>query len=317
LARRSLEWGCALRANDFVVTVGGTEAMSLALRVTCKPGDTVIVESPTYFGLTSMLRELGLKALPLPVHPSEGIDLELLRKSLKKTRVSACVLIPNVHNPVGFIMSDDRKRRLSEICAEHEIPVIEDDTYGDLQHEGTRPRCLKAFDPDGLVLLCGSYSKRLAPGYRIGYIAAGKWHARVLALKQASTLNGPLLPALAIAEFLKNGGYDRYLRSVRLAYRNQVAKMSEAVAESFPRGVGLSRPKGGYLLWCELPGKADALKLFEQARHAGISIAPGPLFSPSGDFRNFIRINCGYPWSAAIERAVGVLGHLVKKQTTP
>jgi DNA-binding transcriptional MocR family regulator len=315
LARRSLEWGCALKADDFMVTVGGTEALSLALRATCKPGDTVVVESPTYFGLTIMLRELQLKALPVPVHSSEGIDLELLQKSLRKTRIGACVLIPNVHNPVGFIMPDERKRRLIEICAQHKIPVIEDDTYGDLQHEGARPRCLKAFDPEGFVLLCGSYSKRLAPGYRIGYIAAGKWQARVLALKQASTLNGALLPTLAVAEFLKNGGYDRYLRSVRQAYRNQVAKMREAIAESFPKGVGLSRPKGGYLLWCELPASVDALKLFKQARDVGISIAPGPLFSPTADFQNFIRINCGYPWNPAMERAVRTLGQLVKKQT--
>jgi DNA-binding transcriptional MocR family regulator len=315
LARRSLEWGCALKADDFIVTIGGTEALSLALRATCKPGDTVVVESPTYFGLPGMLRELQLKALPIPVHSSEGIDLELLQKSLRKTRIGACVLIPNVHNPIGFIMPDERKRRLIAMCAEQKIPVIEDDTYGDLQHEGARPRCLKAFDPEGFVLLCGSYSKRLAPGYRVGYIAAGKWHAQVLALKQASTLNGALLPTLAVAEFLKNGGYDRYLRTVRQAYRNQVAKMREAIAESFPKGVGLSRPKGGYLLWCELPGSVDALKLSKQARDAGISIAPGPLFSPTDNFQNFIRVNCGYPWNPAMERAVRTLGHLVKKQT--
>jgi DNA-binding transcriptional MocR family regulator len=166
------------------------------------------------------------------------------------------------------------------------------------------------------VILCGSFSKMLAPGYRVGYIAAEKWQSRVRALKQTSTLNGALLPALAVAEFLKNGGYDRYLRSVRQAYHHQVAKMKEAIVESFPDGISLSRPKGGFVLWCELPGKVDAIKLFKQAREAGISIAPGPLFSPTGDFRNFIRINCGHPWNAPIERAVGILGHLVRKLST-
>jgi DNA-binding transcriptional MocR family regulator len=312
LARRSLEWGCALQADDFIVTVGATEALSLALRATCRPGDTVVVESPTYFGLASMMRELQLNALPIPVDCADGIDLDMLEKALRKTRVAACVLIPNIHNPIGYIMPDERKRRLLEICAKRAVPVIEDDTYADLQHEGPRPRCLKAFGPDA-VILCGSYSKKLAPGYRVGYIAAGRWQARVRALKQASTLNGALLPTLAVAEFLKNGGYDRYLRSVRQSYRHQVAKMKEAIVESFPEGIGLSRPKGGYLLWCELPAKVDALRLFRQAREAGISIAPGPMFSPTGDFRNFIRINCGYPWTAPIERGVGILGHLVRK----
>jgi DNA-binding transcriptional MocR family regulator len=316
LARRSLEWGCALKADDFIVAVGATEGLSLALRVLCKPGDTVVVESPTYFGLASMLRELQLKALPIPVNCSDGMDLEALEKALRKTRAAACVTIPNFHNPIGFAMPDERKQQLIELCAQRHVPLIEDDTYADLQHEGPRPRCLKAFDANDSVILCGSYSKKLAPGFRVGYIAAGEWHPRVKALKQASTLNGALLPTLAVAEFLKNGGYDRYLRSVRQAYRHQVAKMREAIVESFPEGIGLSRPRGGYLLWCELPAKVDALKLFKQARDAGISIAPGPMFSPTGDFQNFIRINCGYPWNAQIERAIGVLGHLVKKLST-
>jgi DNA-binding transcriptional MocR family regulator len=211
------------------------------------------------------------------------------------------------------MMPDERKRQLVALCAQRGVALIEDDTYGDLQHEGVRPRCLKAFDADASVVLCGSYSKKLAPGFRIGYIAAGKWYARVKTLKQTSTLGGALLPALTVAEFLRNGGYDRYLRSVRQTYRQQVAKMREAIAENFPEGVCLSRPRGGFLLWCELPGNADALKLAKLARAEGISIAPGPIFSPTGEFQNFIRINCGYPWSAQIERAVGTLGHLVKK----
>ncbi len=311
LARRSLEWGCTLKADDFMVTVGATEAVSLALRSVCKPGDTVVVESPTYFGLANTLRELQLKALPIPVNCADGIDLDMLEKALRKTRIAACVLVPNFHNPIGFAMPDERKRRLIELCARRNISIIEDDTYGDLPHKGARPRCLKALEDS--VILCGSFSKKLAPGYRVGYIAAGRWQPRVRALKQTSTLIGALLPTLTIAEFLKNGGYDRYLRSVRQAYRHQVARMKEAVVENFPEGVCLSRPKGGYLLWCELPGRADAVKLFKQAREAGISIAPGPMFSPTGDFRNFIRINCGHPWSKSIENAVGTLGRLVRK----
>jgi DNA-binding transcriptional MocR family regulator len=311
LARRSLDWGCALTAADFVVTVGATEALSLALRATCQPGDTVAVESPTYFGLASMLRELQLNALPIPVNSADGMDLDLLEKQLRKVRVAACVSIPNFHNPTGFVMPQEHKRRLYEICVKRGVPLIEDDTYGDLQHMGARPHCLKAFDTQGAVILCGSYSKKLAPGYRVGYVAGGRWHAQISALKQASTLNGALLPTLAVAEFLKNGGYDRYLRSVCQAYRQQVEQMRAAVVNSFPKGICLSRPKGGFMLWCELPRRVDSLKLFHLAREAGISIAPGPMFSPTGDFRNFIRLNCGYPWSVSIERAVGKLGRLV------
>lgn len=315
LSRRSLDWGCALRAEDFVVTVGATEALSLALRATCRPGDTVAVESPTYFGLTGILRELGLRALPVPVHAADGIQLDAFARALRRRRVSAAVVIPNFQNPVGSLMPDEHKRQLVELCRKHGIALIEDDTYGDLQHQGPRPASLKAFGDAESMILCGSYSKQLAPGLRVGYIAAGRWHARVRALKQASTLSGALLPTLAIASFLRNGGYDRYLRGVRQAYRQQVARMKEAIVASFPPGIGLSRPQGGFLLWCELPAGVDAVKLAMDARSAGVSIAPGPMFSPVGDLRNFIRINCGYPWDARIERAVGILGHLAANMT--
>jgi DNA-binding transcriptional MocR family regulator len=310
LARRSLEWGCSLRSDDFIVTNGGTEAISLALRATCKPGDTVAVESPTYYGLVGMLRQLGLNALPIPSDSSHGMDPDALRRALRRTRVSACALIPNFNNPTGSLMPDDNKKQILELLAGRKIPIVEDDIFGDLNHEGARPRCLKSFDRDGTVLLCSSFSKTLAPGYRVGFIAAGRWHRHVMSLKQHSSLGGATLPALAIAEFLRNGGYNRYLRSLRQSYRHQVAQMREAVVETFPKAIGLSRPQGGFILWCELPANVNSLELFKRARAAGISIAPGPLFSPQGGHQNFIRIHCGHPWDARIERSIGILGHL-------
>ena len=249
LSRRSLEWGCALKAEDFFTTIGATEAMSIALRATCEPGDTVVVESPTYFGLARTLRELRLNAVPIPVDSTTGIDLDMLENIVRKRRIAACVLIPNFHNPVGFLMPDENKQRLVQMLAPRGIPIIEDDIYGDLQHHGQRPRCLKAFDTDGSVILCGSFSKTLAPGYRVGYLSAGRWHQRAIALKVVSTLSNALLPTLAIAEFLKNGGYDRYLRSIRQAFQRQVEQMREAIVESFPEGIRLSRPQGNFMLW--------------------------------------------------------------------
>jgi len=314
LSRRSLEWGCSLKAEEFVVTNGCTEAMSLALRATCVPGDTVAVESPTYFGLVCMLRELGLRALPIPTDSVRGADPDALERMLRRTRVSACVLIPNFNNPTGALMPEENKQRLVKFLASREIPLLEDDLYGDLQHRGNRPCCLKAFDRDGSVLLCSSFSKTLAPGYRVGYLAAGRWQERVLRLKATSSLACPTVTTLAIADFLKSGGYDRHLRGLRQHFREQVARMGEAVAEFFPEGIGLSRPQGGFVLWCELPAEVDSIKLFKEAHSAGVSVAPGPLFSPQGGCRNFVRLNCGYPWSAKMERSIELLGQLVKRQ---
>jgi DNA-binding transcriptional MocR family regulator len=313
LARRSLDWGCALKADDFIITTGATEALSLALRARCESGQTVIVEAPTYWGLARMLQELGLKALPVPVN-GRGIDLDVLEKSLRRAQPTACVVIPNFQNPTGLLMPEENKRRLVQMLSARGITIIEDDIYGDLQHEGARPYCLKAYDMTDSVILCSSFSKTLAPGYRVGYVVAGKWRARVQRLKHVTTLSGAALPVLAVGEFLRNGGYDRYLRSVRRAYREQVDQMREAVRDSFPEGTVVSHPQGGFLLWCQLPERVDSIELFRKARAEGISVAPGPLFSTDGGFRNYIRINCGYRWSAKIERAVGVLGRLAGGQ---
>lgn len=313
IARRSLEWGCALQADDFILTNGCTEAVALALQVLCNPGDTVAVESPTYFGLARMLRELKLKALPIRVDSEKGIDLEALETALKRTRVSAVALIPNFHNPVGFVMPEERKRELLTLAGFHGVPIIEDDIYGELQHSGPRPRCLKAFDADGSVILCSSFSKTLAPGYRIGYVSGGKWHKQILRLKMTTSLANATLPALAIAQYLKNGGYDRFLRSIRQTYRNQVAQMRELVAQHFPPGIGLSHPQGSFVLWCEFASNIDSIELFNRASKAGISIAPGPLFSADGGFRNCIRLNCGHPVEKPIREAVATLGKIARQ----
>ena len=221
--------------------------------------------------------------------------------------------MPSFNNPLGSLMPDENRRCLVELLAKKEIPLIEDDVYGDLHFEATRPRVARAFDRHGLVMLCGSFSKTLAPGYRVGWCAPGRFLERVKTLKFTNTIATATLPQLAIAEFLKNGGYDHHLRTLRRTYAEQVQRVSEAIAESFPADTKLTRPRGGFVLWIELAAKVDALALHEQALRENISIAPGPLFSAKQQFRNFIRISCGHPWSDRFERAVGVLGYLVKK----
>lgn len=310
LARRSLEWGCSLAPEDFIVTVGCTEALFLALRAVCEPGDTVVVESPTYFGLAIVLQELRLKALPIPVDAERGLNLDVLEPALRKTRVAACALIPSFHNPVGSCMSDADKQRLCQMLARKEIPIIEDDIYGDLQHSGPRPRCLRAFDDN--VILCSSFSKTVAPGLRLGYIAPARWKDRVMRLKQTTTLANPGLPSFALAAYLREGGYERYLRKARSTYRQQVNQMRELLVHALPEGIALSKPKGGFVLWCELPPGLDSVELSRRAQRSSISIAPGPLFSPRGEFSNFMRINCGYRIDAKIENAVLTLGKLAK-----
>ena len=279
IARRSLDWGSTLSPDEIITTCGGTEALALCLRAVTKPGDVIAVESPTYFGMLQQIEELGLKALEIPMHPRDGMDLDALEQAVKSRRIAACLAVPNFNNPLGSLMPDDHKRRLVEILARRDIPLIEDDVNGELYHTEHRPRVARAYDKAGAVLLCGSFSKTLAPGYRVGWAAPGRYYDRVKSLKLTSTLATASLPQFAIAEFVANGGYDLHLRSLRRNFASQIRQMSEAVAEAFPASIKFTRPVGGFVLWVELPKTVSALRLHELALARKISIAPGPMFS--------------------------------------
>lgn len=311
LSRRSLEWGCSLKADDFIITTGASEALNLALQATTRPGDTVLVESPAYYGLLHIIAQLKLKVIAIPSSARDGIVIEAAAIAMKRHRVSAMVVTPNFANPSGSLMPEDSRMELLTLAKRHGIPLIEDDIYGDLPHEGERPRCLKALDTGGGVILCGSFSKTLAPGLRVGYIAGGLHHQKIMRMKTALNLGCASLPSLTVAEFLRTGGYDRHLRKLRHTYRQHVCKMREALAVHFPEGTRVSNPSGGFVLWVELPGKPNTLHVFEKARDAGISIAPGPLFSATGEFKNCLRLSCGFPWSERTEAALATLARIV------
>ncbi len=313
IARRSLDWGGNLSPDEIITTCGGTEALALCLRAVTKPGDVVAVEAPTYFGVLQQIEEMGLKVREIPMHPRDGMNLDVLEQILKKQPIAACIATPNFNNPLGSLMPDDAKQRLVALLAGRKIPLVEDDINGELYHGASRPRAAQAYDQAGMVLLCGSFSKTIAPGYRVGWVAPGRYYDRVKSLKLTSTLATASLPQYAIAEFVANGGYDHHLRTLRRQFARQIQRMSAAVAETFPQGIKLTRPAGGFVLWIELPPKVRARELHQLALAARISIAPGTMFSATQSFPNFIRLNCGHPWSDRIEQAVETLGRLVKQ----
>ncbi|HEY8074441.1 MAG TPA: PLP-dependent aminotransferase family protein [Labilithrix sp.] len=314
LARRAVTWGSFLEEDDFVTTVGATEALFLALRAVTKPGDVIAVESPAYFGLLRLVEAHGLRAIEIPCSPKTGIDLDALEDVLDDGPVRCVLASPNFTNPLGALMPDDRKERLVRMLARREIPFVEDDVYGDLAYDGTRPRPAKAFDRDGLVLLCGSVSKTLAPGYRVGWVAPGRFHDEVLRLKFAHTVASPTPTQMAVAEFLAEGGYDRHVRRLRRALAAQADLYREAIAQRFPEGTRVSRPLGGFVLWVELPDRErmDAVELLRRALERGIAIAPGPIFSARQRFRHFVRVSTAHPWSPRIEQAIATLGDLAR-----
>jgi DNA-binding transcriptional MocR family regulator len=313
VARRALEWGCRIDYRNMVTTTGCMEAVNLCLRAVAGPGDLVALESPTYYGFLQILQTLGLRALEIPTHPRTGISLEALELALAEHPVKAVLVMPNVSNPIGASMSDPAKKRLVELLAAKDVPLIEDHIYADLSFDTTAPRAAKAFDRSGNVMLCGSFSKTMAPGLKAGWIEPGRWRERVRTLKWVSSGGSNELVELALAEVLESGGYERSLRPLRRRFETHVDAARGVIAESFPRGTKVTRPSGAFILWLELPKGCDSVLLFEKLIPRRITIAPGPMFSASGRYRNCIRVSLGQPWTPRHEQALREVGRLARE----
>lgn len=305
LARHALLSQINLAPEDIVVTHGCTEALHLALRAVAGPGDVIAVESPTYYGLLQILEGLGMRALEIPCSPHSGISLEALELAAQTyDSIKAVVVVPTLQNPLGSIMPDANKAALVRWCETRGIVLIEDDCFSALADGETRPAAAKSWDQSGNVIYCASLHKFLAPGMRLGWIAAGRWTARVAMLKFSQSRPNGVLAQLAVADFMGSGAFARHLRRLRDQLRIQREWMAEAIAGGFPAGTRLSTPAGGMHLWVELPAGIDSETLFELALRQGIHVAPGVMFSNSNRFDHFLRVNCGAPRSALLEDAL-------------
>jgi DNA-binding transcriptional MocR family regulator len=314
IAQRYLADGMQAQPDDFILTDGALEALNLSLQAVTKPGDAVVVESPCFYGALQALERCGLKAIEVPSCPRIGISLQMLEQALTMYRPAACWLMTNFQNPLGSTMPDAKKQALVEMLARAGVPLIEDDVYGELYFGKRRPLPAKAFDREGMVLHCGSFSKCLAPGYRLGWAMPGRFAHKVGRLKLTTSLSVSVPIQVGLCEYLSKGGYDRHLRQLRAAFSQQQVALADAVSRHFPPGTRISRPAGGYFLWVELPAGVDALALQREACARGISVAPGPMFSARAAFGNCVRLNYGHPWSGAMAGAVATLGSLAAAQ---
>ena len=311
IALRYMVSGVMLPMEELVISNGAMEALNLCLQCVTQPGDLVAIESPTFYACLQVLERLQLKAVEIPVHPREGIDLAALSDSLGQLPIKACWFMSSLQNPLGASMSEAKKQALYDLLVEHQVPLIEDDVYAELYFGSHPPKPVKSFDRDGLVMHCSSFSKSLAPGYRIGWVAGGRYAEQIARLKLMTTIS-PSVPAqAALADYLQHGGYDRHLRKLRHALEMQQSAMLASAARHFPASTRVTRPSGGYFLWFEFPERLDSLQLLRLALAQGISLAPGPIFSASQGFRHCARLNYGHPWSPRSEQAMEVLGRLV------
>ncbi|GAA0850056.1 PLP-dependent aminotransferase family protein [Marinobacter szutsaonensis] len=314
IAQRMAAIGVPVTPDEILATNGAQEAIILALRAVTQPGDIVAVESPSFPGILQALEVVGLRVIEIPTHPSEGLSLEGLELALEQWPLKACVVVTNHSNPMGARMSDERKKQLVSMLAAADVPLIEDDIYGDLYHTGERPRPAKAFDRADNVIYCSSFSKTISPGLRLGWMIPGRHMASARQHKYFVNLATSSIPQLAVAHFLEQGGYDRYLRSARQHYREATERMRSAVARSFPEGTAVSRPQGGFVLWVQLPEGVSGTEVYQRARAENINVAPGLMFSTTNKFDNCLRLNGGNPWTGTIEKAVARLGALVHEE---
>ncbi|MBH1963379.1 MAG: PLP-dependent aminotransferase family protein [Comamonadaceae bacterium] len=307
---RYLATAFAIDSSELVITNGAMEALNLSLEVVTQPGDLVAVESPTFYGALQALERLNLRAIEVPTHPRTGVDVSALASILERHPVKACWFMPNFQNPLGSLMPDEAKQALVELITERQIPLIEDDVYGELYFGAHKPRPAKAWDTQGLVLHCSSFSKTVAPGYRIGWVAAGRFAATLARRKLMSSLAAAVPSQEALSRYLQQGGYDRHLRRLRLTLLGNRTAALRAIAKHFPPGTRASPPEGGYFLWIELPMNIDALALHRLALANQVSSAPGHLFSADHRFSHHLRINFGQADASELEAALAVLGKL-------
>lgn len=303
--------GVAVSPDEIVVTNGALEALNAALAMVTKRGDTVVVESPTFYAALQAIERLERKVLPVTTSPVTGIDLDALEAVLSRQPVGACWLMPSFQNPTGALMPDTHRQELVRMLARHRVPLIEDDVYAELYFGSQRPKPAKAHDADGMVLHCSSFSKSLAPGYRVGWVAAGRFAKAVQRHTLMTTMAASLPAQTAIMQFVQAGGYERHLRRLRGALHARVTAASALIESVFPAGTRVSRPRGGYFLWIELPDGCDAMTLHNLALQSRIGIAPGHLFSPDARFARCLRLNVGHQDEIVIPalRRLGALAH--------
>jgi len=314
LRRNLAKWAIVLEGklteDDFVTTSGAMNAIFNCLMAVTKRGDTIAIESPVYFGIIQIAQNMGLNIIELPTHPTTGVDLEALKKVIHK--VDVCCFMSNFSNPLGSLMPDENKKELVKMLTHHNIPLIEDDLYGNLFFGTLRPKPCKYYDEAGIVMWIGSVSKTLAPGYRVGWVAPGKFKDKIIRQKMAQTVCMPSLYQEVIADFLEHGRYDHHLRNLRSTLYTNSLHFQRTIEDHFPENTKISQPQGGSFLWLELDKSIDTAVLYDTAIQQKIGFAPGRIFTQHDQYHNCMRLNFGLEWKEKVEFDLKRLGQLVK-----
>lgn len=282
--------GCLFNPEELIITDGALQALTIALGAVTQPGDIVAVESPCVFSVLEAVTNLGLKTIEIPVHYQNGFDTDYLNKVCRSNDVRAVVVTPNFNNPTGIAMTDFAKKDLLEVATRFQIPVLENDIYGDLYFGEKRPRCIKSFDHSGLVMTYSSFSKTLAPGIRLGWLDTGRFYSR--SEKARFALGRSVSPVYQelMLKLLQGNSYNRHLRSFRKKLSLQAAELLNALRKNFPHDSYFHPPQGGYSIWGRLAEGTDMKAFFDYCDRNRILFTPGNTFSLTEEYAHHFRI---------------------------
>ncbi|OJJ16596.1 hypothetical protein BKI52_32290 [marine bacterium AO1-C] len=311
----AFQWGFGGDKDDVLITAGCLEALVLCLQAVVQRGDIIVTDTLTYFGIQQAIEHLGYQVIPITSDPIQGLDLDYLTQVFKKFSVKACLFVSNFHNPTGHSIPDHQKKQLAEIVNRWQIPLIENDVYGDVYFGKQRPSTIKRYDQDGWVMYCNSFSKTVAPGYRVGYCLPGRFKAEVFRQKRIHSITTSSIAQFVLSDFLQKGRYGYHLKKLRNYLHFNMIKYEECIMDNFPAQTFFSTPQGGYVLWIGFDQSIDTYELYQQSLVSNIVIIPGQVFSFSQTYKNFIRLSFATPFDEQVATAIQTLGKLAKNLT--
>ncbi|MHC0043379.1 aminotransferase-like domain-containing protein [Vibrio campbellii] len=312
IAQRYIQQGMNLTHDDIVITSGALEALNLSLQAVTQPGDIVVVESPTFYGALQAIERLGLKAIEVHVDAKQGHSLTQLESLFEQHDVKACWLMTNFHNPTGTSLSDVEKHRVVDLANQHDVYLIEDDVYAELYFGEKKPMSLKSFDTQERVLHCGSLSKSLCPGYRLGWVINKRFNEPIQKLQLMSTLSGSAPIQQGVAHYFQNDSYDNHLRKLRKTLQQRQQRFIALLEQHLPAQVDFYVPQGGYFLWLTLPKGTSSKALYHALLAEQVTIAHGKLFSLDAQFENCLRLNTSLAMDEHVEQAIRKLSDLLR-----
>lgn len=313
IARRAVLKGIIVRPADVAVMGRGIQGLDLCIEALTEPGDVVLVESPSFFPVFAALQRRQLRAVEIYSHPKFGIEPGQFEHLLRNNPVRACILMPVHHYPTGITYSPATMQSVVATANRLDVPIIEVDLFGELSYSGEVMSSLKQYDEKDQVLHFSSLGGLSAYGYGISSVISPRYQPILIQRQFMSVLSsGDGIVQRAIAEYITKSGYDRHLRRVRMMLEERVARGLQLIAETFPPSCAVSRPTGGFMCWIRGPRNFDALKASRVALANQISLPPGPMFSVTNSFGNFIALNLSLPWTEDRVRKLKMVGALLR-----